>query len=296
MSDVSFPIDHFVSKNNNKSHSAIIPNLNAPSENQEIKLLTQEILHILKANIGEEKFNTYFTNTFQISDIKPNLVLCLVTTPFIKKIIESQYLNNIKAAINDCLGKDYPIEITLDNSGGQNDYNSTAILHPSIVLKNEEHLLDDYQIQKGKTVKETSFMLSDAPIQTTNAPIPVVHHHNDYQQIDPKKHFDAFVVGPSNNLAHASAVAVAKNPGEIYQALYLYGNSGLGKTHLLHAIANHILQKNPSQRICITTATEFMSEMIHAIQEKAGFVYIEFTNSQGIQTKGWILKSDLSKI
>lgn len=277
MSDVSFPIDHFVSKNSVSSQRANntlppqqVPVISAPSN--DANLLNQEIMDILKSIVGEEKFTTYFHNTFQILEIKPEAVICLANTSFIKKVIESQYLVNIKTAIKNCLGKDYQVEILLENEQSQSQFNDSAILHPSIVMKNEDRSLDEYQIQKGRTVKETSFMLNDVASYAVNSistQTVVRNTQNEYQQIDPKKHFDAFVVGPSNNLAHASAVAVAKNPGEIYQALYLYGNSGLGKTHLLHAIANYILQQNPNQRICITTATEFMSEMIHAIQEKA---------------------------
>jgi chromosomal replication initiator protein len=272
MSDVGFPIDHFVSKNNNQvqnsiNNSNLLPNYE--SKNEETSLLNQEILNILKNLIGEEKFNTYFADTFKILEVRSELIICSVSTPFIKKVLEAQYLTSIKTALRNCLGKDFQIELVLAQEESTTQSQENAVLHPSIMLKNEDNSFDDYQIQKGKTVKETSFTLSDISPTTVSPEILKATAHNEYQQIDPKKHFDAFVVGPSNNLAHASAVAVAKNPGEIYQALYLYGNSGLGKTHLLHAIANHILQKNPQQRICITTATEFMSEMIHAIQEKA---------------------------
>ena len=69
-------------------------------------------------------------------------------------------------------------------------------------------------------------------------------------------------------MAHAFAIAVAKDPGKVYPQLYLHGNSGLGKTHLLHAICNYILETNPQTKICITTANAFMQEMVEAIQNK----------------------------
>ena len=224
MSDVSFPIDHFVSKNNS-TLSSLNPVQSSGTDSsgigEEATLLNQEILHILKNHIGLDKFNTYFEDKFKVVEVTPDLVKCSVSTPFIKKIIESQYISSIKNALKNCMGKDYQLEIYLH--GEQKQYNQTenAVLHPSIILKNEENALDDYQVQKGKTVKETSFTLNDIAPQTVSPEIHRASAHNEYQQIDPKKHFDAFVVGPSNNLAHASAVAVAKNPGEIYQALYL---------------------------------------------------------------------------
>ena len=61
--------------------------------------------------------------------------------------------------------------------------------------------------------------------------------------------FDTFVVGSSNNLAHAASLAVAESPGEIYNPLYIYGGAGLGKTHLMHSIAHFILKNNPAAKI-----------------------------------------------
>lgn len=277
MSDVSFPIDHFVSKVSKLETDQISKQTSDIKKSDEsnifeASLLNNEIMSILKNIVGDEKFSTYFAKTFQISEIKNNTVICLASTSFIKKVIELQYLSSIKTAITNCLGNDFEISILVES---ENSLNGNAVYHPAITSntianRSDESQLDEYQIQKGKTVKETSFVLSDAIIPSHPAAIDQkIKNNNENQQIDSKKHFNAFVVGPSNNLAHASAYAVAKNPGQIYQALYLYGNSGLGKTHLLHAIGNHILVQNPNQRICLTTATEFMSEMIHAIQEKA---------------------------
>jgi chromosomal replication initiator protein len=275
MSDVSFPIGHFVSKSNaailnNPTNLTQATQLNITPSMSEASLLNQEIMDMLKNLVGDEKFTTYFAKTFKILEINSKTVICLASTSFIKKVIEHQYVEHIKQAIKNCLGKDYELDIKVDSENS-----ASAVYHPSINSNSinnfsEEAVFDEYQIQKGKTVKETSFVLSDAVIPAHPAAIDQrIVANNENQQIDPKKHFDAFVVGPSNNLAHASAFAVAKNPGQIYQALYLYGNSGLGKTHLLHAIGNYIIEQNPNQRICLTTATEFMSEMIHAIQEKA---------------------------
>src|SRR5690606_26396099 len=100
-------------------------------------------------------------------------------------------------------------------------------------------------------------------------------------QLDPTKTFNNFIIGPSNNIAHAFSMAVAKYPGKTYPALYIYGNSGLGKTHLSHAIGNYIQDRNPSARICMTTANRFMTEMVDAIQSNTS---IEFRRKYAERT------------
>lgn len=78
--------------------------------------------------------------------------------------------------------------------------------------------------------------------------------------------FDTFVVGPSNSLAYAAAQAVADKPGNLYNPLFFYGCSGLGKTHLLHAIGNEVKNKNPKAVVLYQTADRFVNEFIHAIR------------------------------
>jgi chromosomal replication initiator protein len=74
--------------------------------------------------------------------------------------------------------------------------------------------------------------------------------------------FESYVVGPSNQLAAAAALAVADRPGKIYNPLFIYGGTGLGKTHLLHAIGNRILEREPQARILYTSAEQFLNEFV----------------------------------
>lgn len=85
-------------------------------------------------------------------------------------------------------------------------------------------------------------------------------------QFDPRYTFDTFVVGASNQFAHASASAVAESPARQYNPLFLYSQPGLGKTHLLHAIANQVLTNNPNARVLYISAERFVNEMIESIQ------------------------------
>ena len=79
--------------------------------------------------------------------------------------------------------------------------------------------------------------------------------------------FDSFIVGPSNKYAHAAAIAVADNPGKIYNPLFIYGNSGLGKTHLLLAIGQYVHTKQPNARIVYVKGVDFTNDLVRAIRE-----------------------------
>ena len=93
---------------------------------------------------------------------------------------------------------------------------------------------------------------------------------NSQTMLNPKYTFENFVVGPSNNLAYGASLAVAEMPSETYNPLFLYGDVGLGKTHLMNAIGNFIVSQNPMANILFTTSERFASELIEAIIRKKG--------------------------
>lgn len=84
--------------------------------------------------------------------------------------------------------------------------------------------------------------------------------------LNPKYTFDTFVVGGNNNFAHAASLAVAESPGEVYNPLFLYGDVGLGKTHLMHSIAHFILNKNSKKKVLYVTSETFTNELIEALK------------------------------
>ncbi|NMD11612.1 MAG: ATP-binding protein, partial [Acidobacteria bacterium] len=84
--------------------------------------------------------------------------------------------------------------------------------------------------------------------------------------LNPNYSFESFVVGSSNQFAHAAAVAVSKNPAKVYNPLYIYGGSGLGKTHLMNAIGHAALAADPGVKIVYVTTEKFMNEVITHLQ------------------------------
>jgi chromosomal replication initiator protein len=91
----------------------------------------------------------------------------------------------------------------------------------------------------------------------------------DHSKLNPMLTFETFVTGKANQLARAASIQVAHNPGTSYNPMFLYGGVGLGKTHLIHAIGNHLLKENPSARIRYIHAEQYVSDVVRAYQQKA---------------------------
>ena len=104
----------------------------------------------------------------------------------------------------------------------------------------------------------------------TDKPLPVVQNQTSKAAnngvLNPKYTFDSFVIGKSNELAHAAALATAENPGRAYNPLFLYGGVGLGKTHLMQAVGNYVLSQNRTARVLYITGEKFTNELVFSIQ------------------------------
>ena len=113
---------------------------------------------------------------------------------------------------------------------------------------------------------EINFILSDDIKK--KAPKKAVSNDTRFEEanLNPRYTFDTFVVGSNNKFAHAASLAVAESPGEIYNPLFIYGDVGLGKTHLMHSIARFILDHNPASKVLYVTSEEFTNELIEALR------------------------------
>lgn len=248
------------------SSSKETKSLSSEFTTEELKTISEALLDNIKSLINVNKFHAYFANSFTVASISQETVEIMVSTSFIKKMIETHYTETIKQALVEILGKEYGIEVQVLGSP-----------IPSL-SSNTENILNSLKAttptKKAESVKNTSFFIDE--LEPTKDDLfkaidsQVIEHQsaNSSNQIDLNKTFANFVIGPSNNIAHALALAVAKDPGKVYPALYIYGNSGLGKTHLIHAIANNIQINKPGMRICLTTANRFMNEMVDSIVKK----------------------------
>jgi len=103
------------------------------------------------------------------------------------------------------------------------------------------------------------------PTSTISMPLQD-HYVNKEDNLNPRYAFDNFVVGPFNELAHAASKTVVKSPGTAYNPLFIYGNTGHGKTHLIQAIGNHIKKEHPQKKVFYLTSEKFGSEYFNALQ------------------------------
>ena len=252
-----------------------INNLSSEFSSEELKTISDALLDNIRDLINPNKYHAYFANTFTVAAIKHDVVEIVVTTNFIKKMIETHYPATITQALQEILGKQYGLEILVLGNGP---------IQTSVPEINKNSL----KTKKTDSVKVNSFCIDE--LEPTKEDLyksiesRVIEHQtgSNSNHIDLNKNFSNFITGTSNSMAHALSYAVAKEPGKTYPALYIFGNSGLGKTHLIHAIANYVQTNRPNMRICLTSANRFMNEMVEAIKknESADFKkqYIQNTD------------------
>ncbi|MGF1452206.1 MAG: chromosomal replication initiator protein DnaA [Opitutales bacterium] len=124
----------------------------------------------------------------------------------------------------------------------------------------------DFQVQDESLPLESSVPTPRREAPTSNPAQRVGTTNSQNFFLNPRNTFANFVVGPGNNLAHAASIAIANNPAKAYNPLFLYGDTGLGKTHLMHAVAHQISQTHPSSCIAYISTENFTNQYIEAIQ------------------------------
>jgi chromosomal replication initiator protein len=260
----SFPFDLFLKNNSSQKQPEIVKaNLediyskdSTASEDfsdSEKEGLADGILNVLMKRIPEQKFQTYFADSFAVREIQPHQIIFTTATQYLLELIEKNYTQVLKAAVRDVLGRELDIKVEL--------------------LEKIEHSYKK-ALAKPKSANEAKFTLDlnyTEKEQESKAESLYVNHINPQiteMMIDPNKTFDTYVTGPSNNMAFSTALAVGQNPGKkgSYPSLYIHSGSGLGKTHLLHAVANEVNSRYPELVICLISSQDFIREMINSIQ------------------------------
>lgn len=151
--------------------------------------------------------------------------------------------------------------------------------HPA--LDSEAHVPADEQVTRPSLqaleAERTAFHTAHSEAPAPAAPVATQHEDpenaptwDSSARLNPNYTFDTFVIGQSNRFAHASAFAVAEQPGIVYNPLFIYGGSGLGKTHLLHAIGHYTKYLYPNLRVRYVNSEEFTNDFINSIRDDEG--------------------------
>lgn len=199
----------------------------------------QGVLGEIELSIPHASFTTWFKST-ELVEITDDIAIVSVPNIFVKAQLEKKFNQQI-------------VEI-LDRSAGIS--------------------VSDVSFQVPSTAKKRTINRDiDISQPQSNDSVPLVKpsKKND-TNLNPRYTFDNFIVGSSNDLAYAAANAVATNPGQKYNPLYLYGGAGLGKTHLMQAVGNAIIKNQPGARVLYTTTESFVNEFLDYIRfKKQGF-------------------------
>jgi chromosomal replication initiator protein len=186
----------------------------------------KQILQKVKGEVSSECYKTWFEST-EAAQITADEIVVRVPNKYYKEWITENF-SDLLQSIQQSLDLDgYRIRFLVDNDTTTNGY-----------LRPEKTLATGEQAQA---------LLGQV-------------------RLNPKYRFDSFVVGSSNQFAHAAAMAVAEQPSTAYNPLYIYGGVGLGKTHLMHAIGHYILLKRPQAKLVYMSSERFMNELINCIR------------------------------
>ena len=192
----------------------------------------KQILEEIKPQVGFNNFKGWFSQT-EIDSIEEGRVVIRVPSAFHKGQLLSRYESVILDSASKVLNTEASLEFKIDGSVGKKK-NAT----------------------EAAPQEEDFFQLP----QTTNIKAQIL--------LNPKYTLENFVVGFTNNLAYAAAQAVVDNPGQAYNPLYIYGPSGVGKTHLMQGIANALIAKRAETRVVFVSSEKFMNDFVESIKSK----------------------------
>ncbi len=198
------------------------------------KQLWDSVLVEMELNVSKASFQTWFKDTYIVRH-DDGAVHLSVPNAFVKEWLLNKYHNTILRCLRNAASHIHSIEYVVSRDDGR--------------------------------PKDPQKSMERAYINTPTRELPLNEHYiNKEDNLNPRYTFETFVIGPFNELAHAASQAVIKSPGILYNPLFIYGNTGHGKTHLIQAIGNHIKNTNKERKVLYVTSERFASDIVSAIQ------------------------------
>jgi len=201
----------------------------------DINTIWADVLEIVRGELNEPSFKTWFEHTAAVDLTKDGVFVVGVQNDFARAWLEDRYTQRLSAALSQVVGDELKIKIVVDGA---------------IASADEEQRRDALPVKSQP---------EDEPSNSD----PVVHG-----EFDPKYTFDSFVVGDSNTFARTAALAVAEQPGLKYNPLFIWGGPGLGKTHLLQAIGHYVTHNFPHKKVMYVTSEQFTNDYIDSLGSK----------------------------
>ncbi len=191
--------------------------------------LWKNVLDLIKQELSQQNFKFWFQPT-KFQQATDETLTISVPSAFVKETLQKRFTDLLEKTVIQVSGKPFKIEY---------------------VVVSREVTTDSSNVDDDNDLFQPQYQ----------APVPI-------SPINPRFTLENFVVGLSNNVAYAAAQAVAQNPGTSYNPLFIYGGTGVGKTHLMLGIGNAILKKNPYAKIIYCSSEKFTNDYVEAIQTR----------------------------
>ena len=209
-------------------------------------ILWDEILKKIQSLSAESTFKRLF-QPITLIEMTDEKIILGVPNNFHRDRITEHYLPVLEQAVFDTVRKDLIVEFTIRES----EKNSRQSRKRADEIPDQPKLIDVDDDNEG---------------DYNGAELPTIIAPGDASSLNGKYTFDTFVMGKSNQFAHAAALAVAQNPGkDKYNPFFVYGGVGLGKTHLMHAIGHYIIDTHPQLRVLYVSSEKFTNELVNSI-------------------------------
>ena len=195
--------------------------------------LLVRIKDTLKGEVSSISYDTWISS-LGIKSIDDNNIVFTTLSEYQRDFIENRFKDLLFNTIKYITNKEYTFSV-IDLSKKDKDGNEDG--------------------EEGDIITDTSSSVPESELES------------NHQTLNPKYTFDTFVVGNNNRFAHAAALAVGNEPGKSYNPLFLYGGVGLGKTHLMHAIGNRIIEENRKANVLYVTSEKFTNQLVNSIKD-----------------------------
>lgn len=244
------------------SHIAVSP--------EQIKSIWNQACNQLKTELSPAVYNTWIianplTSLVYTSETTAEAIITSPTAfhaSNLKKNLHSTIKNSLDLLTNRSCELSYRVGLAEPSQDSIGDFSNTSQLL-SAPSKNQKLHFEEVNHTNSPRVED---LFSEAAIKSAHLDqIEVIKRRIGLR---PDYNFKTFAVSTTNEMAHAAAIAVAKNPGTSYNPLFLYGGVGVGKTHLMHAIGNTVLSKESNVKIIYCSGEEFTNEIVQAIRLK----------------------------